>query len=151
MRLQINKDRSVELSELTEKDAVIWASSVFLNKPYPDNYDELLSQEPLMSRDSLENSLGKYIIDNERHEYPELYDIFPPSACAELINRTASLLQQSLKDSEPKPKKYNVYITVNYRSDVEADSEEHARELAEFENWEDNFISASFDVEEREE
>ncbi len=99
MKIQINKDRSVELSELTEEDAIIWASSVFLNQPYPDNYEELASQEPLMSRDSLENSLGKYIIDNERDEYPWLSDLFQPSACDELIKRTASLLQQSLRRS----------------------------------------------------
>lgn len=129
MKIQISKERSVELSELTEKDAIIWASSVFLNQPYPDNYDELISQEPLMSRDSLENPLGKYIIDNERDEYPSLSDIFPPSACAELINRTASLLQQSLKDPyKPKPKKYYVVRQETSSTVIEADSKDQALE-----------------------
>jgi|DEB0MinimDraft_3_1074331.scaffolds.fasta_scaffold183437_2 hypothetical protein len=50
-----------------------------------------------------------------------------------------------------KPKEYNVHITVHYRLNIEADSEEHARELAEFENWEDNFTDCIIDVEEREE
>lgn len=45
MKIQISKERSVELSELTETDALIWASAVYLCTPFPDNYDEMTDED----------------------------------------------------------------------------------------------------------
>ena len=45
MKIQISKERSVEISELTETDALIWASAVYLVTPFPDTYEEMTDED----------------------------------------------------------------------------------------------------------
>jgi hypothetical protein len=80
MKIQINKERSVELSELTEKDALIWASAVYLGTSFPDNYDEM-TKEDFDTFKTLSEGFQKtlrFIEENcvEEHEYASAQDIY---------------------------------------------------------------------------
>lgn len=82
MFIQISKERSVELSELTETDALIWASAVYLCTPFPENYDEMTDED-----------LDTFIEENclEEHEYAFAQYIY------QRIEDLASYLLYSIK------------------------------------------------------
>lgn len=67
MKVQIIKERCVDLSELTEKDALIWASAVYLGTSFPDNYDEMTKED-----------FDTFIEENcvEEYEYASSQDIY---------------------------------------------------------------------------
>jgi hypothetical protein len=82
MKIQISKERSVELSELTETDALIWASAVYLVTPYSSHIAEMTDED-----------FDTFIEENclEEHEYKSAQYI------CQRIDDLASYLLHSIK------------------------------------------------------